>query len=281
MLNIAIQNQFDNLILTEKADAVYFGERFCIEKFINSYALIEKFGKKAKEANVKTILVVPGIVPEINFSQVSDLVLRSLDFIDGILSSDYGICYHLRKKCNVIYEGKVFNRLFLDQLTTTLNVKKIRISPPYLNLIKKIKRRDVEFEIYAHGLIPIAGFAECLTKSLYGCDNCNQGSEIKNIYGTFILSGRTLRSSIDICCFDIIDQLEEFGIKSLVIETYGKQISAVENLIDIYKRKSCGALNQVAHCNGIFLGDDTSVQLSGIWQKDYCEINKRLNKASL
>lgn len=274
MPDISLQNSFSEFLLVRGVKTVYFGERHCARKFIRNAHLIKGYSLKVREINARTFLIVPNIVREKDFPDVCRVVLENMGHLDGIISADYGICRYFSEKCEVAYEGRVFNSLFLEQLAASLKVRTVRVFPPYLNLIRNLQKGKVSIEIYAHGSIPVGSSAECLTSSLYGCSGCNKRSVIKNLYGRILLSGNTFRTSADVSCREMLDELDGIGVDSLVIDTYGKDVAEVEQLVAIYSGK--GGFNKKTYCNGIFLGDQFSTQVSGIWQSRYKDLRKRL-----
>jgi len=275
MPSVSLQNSLADLVLVKGVGTVYFGERHCARKLIDGSCLIKEYSSRIREAGARAFLVLPNIVREKDFPGVCSVVSKNLEHLDGIVSADYGICRNFCEKCEVVYEGRVFNSLFIEQLIASLKVKRIRVFPPYLNLIKKLKKNRVAVEIYAHGFIPVGSSAECLTSSLYGCAGCGKRSVIKNSYGSLLLSGNTFHTSLDISCREVLDQLDGIGVDSVVIDTYGKDASEVGRLVSIYSGKADS--DKKAYCNGIFLGDESSSQISGIWQARYRDLARRLS----
>lgn len=269
-MEIAGQNPLENLIIPDNSKVIYFGEKFCVKKFFMNKDKMKDFARKVKERDKEPVLVIPCRVRQRELQNIIEVIESMSDSVDSIVCSDYGLCYYLKDKYKIIFEGRVFNDTAINSLSTNLNIRKIRITPPYLNLIKSLNRENVSIEIYSHGLIPISGSVKCLISSLYGCRYCGQTFTLDNKYAKIYLSGKTLRCYQDISAHNFLKQIEDFGIKSLVIDSFSKTREQMEKIIYAFQNNIKQDIGD--YSNGVFKGDHTFLSNSNIWQKHYPDL---------
>ncbi|MDO4662351.1 MAG: DUF3656 domain-containing protein [Tissierellia bacterium] len=113
--------------------------------------------------------------------------------------------------------------------------------------IQKIKKLDIDLEVFIHGSICVCISGECLMSSYLGRRSANRGKcagpcrkmyEIENPNGEKITKIPDYFLNMrDLSTIDMVDRLEEIGVDSLKIEGRMKTAEYVYNSVKSYKDK--------------------------------------------
>ena len=245
------------------ADAVYFaGKMYGLRAFAGNFDddEIVKAMKFLHERGKKGYITLNIVAKNSDFQQIDKFLQLLVDAkVDGVIVSDVGMIYYLRKNfpqlnvhvstqanVNNIYSAKFFADMGVSRivLARELNLKQIKE-------IAQSLEGKVEIEAFVHGAMCISYSGRCLLSNyMTGRDSnrgacvqaCRWGYTIREVNkteeypieederGTYILNSK------DLCMIKHLKELEEAGICSLKIEGRMKSDYYVASVVNAYRR---------------------------------------------
>ena len=262
---LAPAGNFDKLVTAVHfgADAVYFaGKQFGLRAFAGNFEDDEIVSamKYLHEKGKKGYVTLNIVAKNSDFEHI-DKFLRLLveAKVDGVIVSDVGMIYYLRKNfpmlnvhvstqanVNNIYSAKFFADMGVSRivLARELNLKQIKE-------IAQSLEGKVEIEAFVHGAMCISYSGRCLLSNyMSGRDSnrgacvqaCRWGYTIREVNkteeypieederGTYILNSK------DLCMIKHLKELEKAGVCSLKIEGRMKSDYYVASVVNAYRR---------------------------------------------
>ncbi len=245
------------------ADAVYFaGKQFGLRAFAGNFDddEIVKAMEYLHERGKKGYITLNIVAKNSDFQQIDKFLQLLVDAkVDGVIVSDVGMIYYLRKNfpqlnvhvstqanVNNIYSAKFFADMGVSRivLARELNLKQIK------EIASSLKGK-VEIEAFVHGAMCISYSGRCLLSNyMTGRDSnrgacvqaCRWGYTIREVNkteeypieederGTYILNSK------DLCMIKHLKELEKAGICSLKIEGRMKSDYYVASVVNAYRR---------------------------------------------
>jgi len=239
-------------------DRLYLGERFCSVRYLQH---LKHFVDAAECSDIPAWLAVPGMVHEGDFDRVVEATLDAAGSFQGVLTGDYGLARRIRGRCRLVYDGMVLNREAARRIREMLGAEQIRLHPPALETLEALAG-IVPLEIVLHGRIPLSATPRCLTRSLIGCEVCNEQRTVRGGPVPLVLRGNVLYAPEPVQAFGLLPRLEELGLATGVIEATGLGVEEGAELADIYRGEKPPPNRNVS---GLYFGSDKSFLLSGRW----------------
>ncbi|MGL5246451.1 MAG: U32 family peptidase [Mycoplasmoidaceae bacterium] len=244
-------------LIDRKVDLLYFG----IENFscrFNKYINLEKLKKIVEiKKDSKISIVLNNLYSEEEIPMLEDLLLKlSKINIDELCFHDYAIlqiCYEKEIQFKFHYNPETLNTNYgqLDFFKKN-NIKKISLAREMTKFeIKKIleEKGNIEIEIQAHGFTffmhskwpMVSNFEKYLELKKQKLDKLNylviqeEKRKMPNIIqedktGTHMYSGFTL------CIYDLIPELNNFKLDSILIDNIFRDENWTLKVFDIYKK---------------------------------------------
>lgn len=262
---LAPAGNFDKLVTAVHfgADAVYFsGKKFGLRAFAGNFDTEEIF--KAMDylhAHGKKGYVTLNIVATDKDFDGLDEYLSQLSRakVDGLIVSDVGLIYYIRKNfpeinVHVSTQANVNNsqsaKFFADLgcirivLARELNLEQIA------NLHQNLGDK-VELEAFVHGAMCISYSGRCLLSNYLTGRDSNKGACVQACRWKYYIReesrddalpieederGTYILNSKDMCLIDHLDELEKAGISSIKIEGRMKSDYYVASVVNAYRR---------------------------------------------
>ncbi|MBP7654268.1 U32 family peptidase [Candidatus Dependentiae bacterium] len=244
------------------ADAVYIsGKNFGLRKFAGNFSNEEIINavKYSHSRHTKIYLTLNIFGNNSDFGQLGEYIdFLSENKIDGVIISDPGIFYYVRKKHNEL-------PVFISTQANTLNSYSVHFWKELgarriilgrelsLDDIKKIKEEveEIELELFVHGALCISYSGRCfLSKYMTGRD-ANRGECTHPCRWKYYImeetrpgeyykieeeeSGAYIFNSKDLCCISILDEICSSGISCLKIEGRMKSVYYTAITTAVYK----------------------------------------------
>ena len=262
---LAPAGNFDKLVTAVHfgADAVYFaGKQFGLRAFAGNFDddEIVKAMEYLHERGKKGYITLNIVAKNSDFEHI-DKFLRLLveAKVDGVIVSDVGMIYYLRKNfpmlnVHVSTQANV-NNIYSAKFFADMGVSRIVLARELnLNQIKEIAsslKGKVEIEAFVHGAMCISYSGRCLLSNyMTGRDSnrgacvqaCRWGYAIREVNkteeypieederGTYILNSK------DLCMIKHLKELEKAGVCSLKIEGRMKSDYYVASVVNAYRR---------------------------------------------
>lgn len=245
------------------ADAFYLaGKSFGLRAFAGNFTNeeIKKACELAHKKGKKVYVTLNIVAKDEDFEGLDEYAQFLVDAkVDGVIVSDVGIIYELRKKypmldVHVSTQANVINsrsaKFFAD-----LGVKRIvlarELSLEQIREIRKNIPKEVELEAFVHGSMCISYSGRCLLSNYLKCRDANHGECVQPCRWKYYVReekrndqmeveederGTYIFSSKDLCLIDHLKELEDAGVNSLKIEGRMKTAYYVATVVNAYRR---------------------------------------------
>lgn len=262
---LAPAGNFDKLVTAVHfgADAVYFaGKHFGLRAFAGNFSDEEIV--KAMEflhAHGKKGYVTLNIVAKDSDFQNIDPYLQLLveAKVDGVIVSDVGVIYYLRKNfpalnVHVSTQANVnnsFSAKFFADMGVTRIVLAREMSIDEIALLRKNLPKNVEIEAFVHGAMCISYSGRCLLSNYLTGRDSNRGACVQACRWQYTIRevgrkdelpieederGTYILNSKDLCMIEHLQELEKAGVVSLKIEGRMKSDYYVASVVNAYRR---------------------------------------------
>lgn len=262
---LAPAGNFDKLVTAVHfgADAVYFaGKQFGLRAFAGNFSDEEIV--KAMEflhAHGKKGYVTLNIVAKDSDFQNIDPYLQLLvdAKVDGVIVSDVGVIYYLRKNfpalnVHVSTQANVnnsFSAKFFADMGVTRIVLAREMSIDEIALLRKNLPKNVEIEAFVHGAMCISYSGRCLLSNYLTGRDSNRGACVQACRWQYTIRevgrkdelpieederGTYILNSKDLCMIEHLQELEKAGVVSLKIEGRMKSDYYVASVVNAYRR---------------------------------------------
>ena len=262
---LAPAGNFDKLVTAVHfgADAVYFaGKQFGLRAFAGNFSDEEIV--KAMEflhAHGKKGYVTLNIVAKDSDFQNIDPYLQLLvdAKVDGVIVSDVGVIYYLRKNfpalnVHVSTQANVnnsFSAKFFADMGVTRIVLAREMSIDEIALLRKNLPKNVEIEAFVHGAMCISYSGRCLLSNYLTGRDSNRGACVQACRWQYTIRevgrkdelpieederGTYILNSKDLCMIEHLKELEKAGVVSLKIEGRMKSDYYVASVVNAYRR---------------------------------------------
>ena len=251
------------------ADAVYFAGKmyglrayagnFDDDEIIKAMQYLHKHGKKG----YITLNIVANDSDFENLDDYLSLLIKAK--VDGVIVSDVGIIYYIRKNfpslnihvstqanINNSYSAKFFEDLGVTRLVLAREMN--------LENIKNLhKNTNLEIEAFVHGAMCISYSGRCLLSNYMTGRDSNRGACVQACRWNYVIReenksdeypieederGTYILNSKDLCMIDYLDELRDAGICSLKIEGRMKSDYYVASVVNAYRRALNKSLEQ-------------------------------------
>lgn len=279
------------------ADAVYLsGKNFGLRAFAGNFTNEEilRACREAHSLNKKVYVTLNILAKDIDFVNLNEY----LDFltsakVDGVIASDVGIIYHIRKYApnldvHVSTQANVTNSASAN-FFADMGVKRIVLARELsLGEIKEIRKnldKSVELEAFVHGAMCISYSGRCLLSNYFTGRDSNHGECVQCCRWKYTVKetsredenevqederGTYIFNSKDMNLINYLNELKEAGVDSLKIEGRMKSVYYVATVVNAYKKalkmlpnkptkEICDELEKTSHrryTTGFLLGDD-------------------------
>lgn len=245
------------------ADAVYFaGKMYGLRAFAGNFDddEIVKAMQFLHENGKKGYVTLNIVANDSDFEHIDDylkLLIRAK--VDGVIVSDVGVIYYLRKNfpsLNVHVSTQAnINNSFSAEFFADLGVTRLVLAREMnLENIKKMHENigdRLEIEAFVHGAMCISYSGRCLLSNYMTGRDSNRGACVQACRWKYTIReenkeeefpieederGTYILNSKDLCMIDHLDELEKAGICSLKIEGRMKSDYYVASVVNAYRR---------------------------------------------
>ena len=270
---LAPAGNFDKLVTAVHfgADAVYFAGKmyglrafagnFDDEEIIKAMDYLHKNGKKG----YITLNIVANDSDFENIDNYLNLLVKAN--VDGVIVSDVGLIYYLRKNfpmlnvhvstqanVNNSYSAKFFADLGVTRLVLAREMN--------INQIKALHEKlgdKLEIEAFVHGAMCISYSGRCLLSNYMTGRDSNRGACVQACRWNYVIReenkieeypieederGTYILNSKDLCMADYLEELKDAGICSLKIEGRMKSDYYVASVVNAYRRALDGTIDK-------------------------------------
>ena len=262
---LAPAGNFDKLVTAVHfgADAVYFaGKQFGLRAFAGNFSDEEIV--KAMEflhAHGKKGYVTLNIVAkDSDFENINPYLQLLVEAkVDGVIVSDVGVIYYLRKNfptlnVHVSTQANVnnsFSAKFFADMGVTRIVLAREMSIDEIALLRKNLPENVEIEAFVHGAMCISYSGRCLLSNYLTGRDSNRGACVQACRWQYTIRevgrkdelpieederGTYILNSKDLCMIEHLKELEKAGVVSLKIEGRMKSDYYVASVVNAYRR---------------------------------------------
>lgn len=262
---LAPAGNFDKLVTAVHfgADAVYFaGKQFGLRAFAGNFSDEEIV--KAMEflhAHGKKGYVTLNIVAkDSDFENINPYLQLLVEAkVDGVIVSDVGVIYYLRKNfptlnVHVSTQANVnnsFSAKFFADMGVTRIVLAREMSIDEIALLRKNLPKNVEIEAFVHGAMCISYSGRCLLSNYLTGRDSNRGACVQACRWQYTIRevgrkdelpieederGTYILNSKDLCMIEHLKELEKVGVVSLKIEGRMKSDYYVASVVNAYRR---------------------------------------------
>lgn len=256
---VAPAGGWDQLVaaINAGADSVYLGyKRFGARAYAENFDLagLKRAVGYAHSKARRIYLTVNTLLKDQELEDATHFISDYLNICsDGIIVQDIGLASLLRKLFGDI-------RLHASTQMNTHNLKSAlflkdagfkRLVPARelsLEDIEKIKKSDLEMEVFCHGSQCFSFSGQCLFSSFTGQRSGNRGrcpqpcrmryrivSERSNNNKDFIKTSNHILSKDDLCTLDLLPMIADMGIEALKIEGRMKSAEYVAIVVKTYR----------------------------------------------
>ena len=245
------------------ADAVYFaGKMYGLRAFAGNFDddEIVKAMQFLHENGKKGYVTLNIVANDSDFEHIDDylkLLIRAK--VDGVIVSDVGVIYYLRKNfpsLNVHVSTQAnINNSYSAEFFADLGVTRLVLAREMnLENIKKMHENigdRLEIEAFVHGAMCISYSGRCLLSNYMTGRDSNRGACVQACRWKYTIReenkdeefpieederGTYILNSKDLCMIDHLDELEKAGICSLKIEGRMKSDYYVASVVNAYRR---------------------------------------------
>lgn len=245
------------------ADAVYFaGKMYGLRAFAGNFEddEIVKAMKFLHERGKKGYITLNIVAKNSDFQQIDKFLQLLVDAkVDGVIVSDVGMIYYLRKNfpqlnVHVSTQANV-NNIYSAKFFADMGVSRIVLARELnLNQIKEIAsslKGKVEIEAFVHGAMCISYSGRCLLSNYMTGRDSNRGACVQACRWNYTIRevnkteeypieederGTYILNSKDLCMIKHLKELEKAGICSLKIEGRMKSDYYVASVVNAYRR---------------------------------------------
>lgn len=245
------------------ADAVYFaGKMYGLRAFAGNFDddEIVKAMKFLHERGKKGYITLNIVAKNSDFQQIDKFLQLLVDAkVDGVIVSDVGMIYYLRKNfpqlnVHVSTQANV-NNIYSAKFFADMGVTRIVLARELnLNQIKEIAsslKGKVEIEAFVHGAMCISYSGRCLLSNYMTGRDSNRGACVQACRWNYTIRevnkteeypieedqrGTYILNSKDLCMIKHLKELEKAGICSLKIEGRMKSDYYVASVVNAYRR---------------------------------------------
>ena len=245
------------------ADAVYFaGKMYGLRAFAGNFDddEIVKAMEYLHERGKKGYITLNIVAKNSDFQQIDKFLQLLVDAkVDGVIVSDVGMIYYLRKNfpqlnVHVSTQANV-NNIYSAKFFADMGVTRIVLARELnLNQIKEIAsslKGKVEIEAFVHGAMCISYSGRCLLSNYMTGRASNRGACVQACRWNYTIRevnkteeypieedqrGTYILNSKDLCMIKHLKELEEAGICSLKIEGRMKSDYYVASVVNAYRR---------------------------------------------
>ena len=245
------------------ADAVYFaGKMYGLRAFAGNFDddEIVKAMEYLHERGKKGYITLNIVAKNSDFQQIDKFLQLLVDAkVDGVIVSDVGMIYYLRKNfpqlnVHVSTQANV-NNIYSAKFFADMGVTRIVLARELnLNQIKEIAsslKGKVEIEAFVHGAMCISYSGRCLLSNYMTGRDSNRGACVQACRWSYTIRevnkteeypieedqrGTYILNSKDLCMIKHLKELEEAGICSLKIEGRMKSDYYVASVVNAYRR---------------------------------------------
>ena len=245
------------------ADAVYFaGKMYGLRAFAGNFEddEIVKAMQFLHENGKKGYVTLNIVANDSDFEHIDDyLNLLIKAKVDGVIVSDVGVIYYLRKNfpsLNVHVSTQAnINNSYSAEFFADLGVTRLVLAREMnLENIKKMHENigdRLEIEAFVHGAMCISYSGRCLLSNYMTGRDSNRGACVQACRWKYTIReenkdeefpieederGTYILNSKDLCMIDHLDELEKAGICSLKIEGRMKSDYYVASVVNAYRR---------------------------------------------
>lgn len=245
------------------ADAVYFaGKMYGLRAFAGNFDDDEiiKAMQFLHENDKKGYVTLNIVANDSDFEHIDDyLNLLIKAKVDGVIVSDVGVIYYLRKNfpsLNVHVSTQAnINNSYSAEFFADLGVTRLVLAREMnLENIKKMHENigdRLEIEAFVHGAMCISYSGRCLLSNYMTGRDSNRGACVQACRWKYTIReenkdeefpieederGTYILNSKDLCMIDHLDELEKAGICSLKIEGRMKSDYYVASVVNAYRR---------------------------------------------
>ena len=245
------------------ADAVYFaGKMYGLRAFAGNFDddEIVKAMQFLHENGKKGYVTLNIVANDSDFEHIDDyLNLLIKAKVDGVIVSDVGVIYYLRKNfpsLNVHVSTQAnINNSYSAEFFADLGVTRLVLAREMnLENIKKMHDKigdRLEIETFVHGAMCISYSGRCLLSNYMTGRDSNRGACVQACRWKYTIReenkdeeypieederGTYILNSKDLCMIDHLDELEKAGICSLKIEGRMKSDYYVASVVNAYRR---------------------------------------------
>ena len=262
---LAPAGNFDKLVTAVHfgADAVYFaGKQFGLRAFAGNFSdeeivkAIEFLHAHGKKGYVTLNIVAKDSDFE-NINPYLQLLVEAK--VDGVIVSDVGVIYYLRKNfptlnVHVSTQANVnnsFSAKFFADMGVTRIVLAREMSIDEIALLRKNLPKNVEIEAFVHGAMCISYSGRCLLSNYLTGRDSNRGACVQACRWQYTIRevgrkdelpieederGTYILNSKDLCMIEHLKELEKAGVVSLKIEGRMKSDYYVASVVNAYRR---------------------------------------------
>ena len=245
------------------ADAVYFaGKMYGLRAFAGNFEDDEiiKAMQFLHENGKKGYVTLNIVANDSDFEHIDDyLNLLIKAKVDGVIVSDVGVIYYLRKNfpsLNVHVSTQAnINNSYSAEFFADLGVTRLVLAREMnLENIKSLHDKigdGLEIEAFVHGAMCISYSGRCLLSNYMTGRDSNRGACVQACRWKYTIReenkeeefpieederGTYILNSKDLCMIDHLDELEKAGICSLKIEGRMKSDYYVASVVNAYRR---------------------------------------------
>ena len=262
---LAPAGNFDKLVTAVHfgADAVYFaGKQFGLRAFAGNFSdeeivkamdFLHAHGKKG-------YVTLNIVAKDSDFQNIDPYLQLLVDAkVDGVIVSDVGVIYYLRKNfpalnVHVSTQANVnnsFSAKFFADMGVTRIVLAREMSIDEIALLRKNLPKNVEIEAFVHGAMCISYSGRCLLSNYLTGRDSNRGACVQACRWQYTIRevgrkdelpieederGTYILNSKDLCMIEHLKELEKAGVVSLKIEGRMKSDYYVASVVNAYRR---------------------------------------------
>ena len=262
---LAPAGNFDKLVTAVHfgADAVYFaGKQFGLRAFAGNFSdeeivkamdFLHAHGKKG-------YVTLNIVAKDSDFQNIDPYLQLLVDAkVDGVIVSDVGVIYYLRKNfpalnVHVSTQANVnnsFSAKFFADMGVTRIVLAREMSIDEIALLRKNLPKNVEIEAFVHGAMCISYSGRCLLSNYLTGRDSNRGACVQACRWQYTIRevgrkdelpieederGTYILNSKDLCMIEHLQELEKARVVSLKIEGRMKSDYYVASVVNAYRR---------------------------------------------
>ena len=262
---LAPAGNFDKLVTAVHfgADAVYFaGKMYGLRAFAGNFEdeEIVKAMEFLHENRKKGYITLNIVANDSDFKNIDNYLNLLVEAkVDGLIVSDIGLIYYLRKNfpslnvhvstqanVNNSYSAKFFADLGVTRIVLARELNLEQVKEIYKSVGDK-----VELEAFVHGAMCISYSGRCLLSNYMTGRDSNKGACVQACRWQYSIRevnkseeypieederGTYILNSKDLCMIEHLKELEEVGVCSLKIEGRMKSDYYVASVINAYRR---------------------------------------------